>query len=82
MIANRFVAAAAIIVGFSALAGTASASTVEANFESQLAFDADNLVTQDSSLSGMQELNREAESRGRKNEAGEDQRGRRRGRGR
>ncbi|MCW5734971.1 MAG: hypothetical protein KIS73_12640 [Enhydrobacter sp.] len=82
MIANRFVAAAAIIVGISALAGTASASTVEASFESHLAFDTDNLVTQDSSLSGMQELNREAESRGRKNEAGEDQRGRRRGRGR
>jgi hypothetical protein len=76
MIATRFVAAAAIIVGISALAGTASASTVESNFATQLAFDTDNLVTPDSSLSGERALNREAEKRGRGNQAGEDRRGR------
>ena len=80
MIANRFVAAAAILVGISALAGTASASTVEANFGSQLAFDTDSVVTQDAALPGVRELNREPEKRGRKNETGEDHRGRGRGR--
>lgn len=80
MIAHRFVAAAAIIVGCGALAGTASAATNESDFGIQLAFDADTFVTPDAGLSDQRVLNREAEQRGRKNEAGEDRRGRGRGR--
>ena len=80
MIATRFVAAAAIIAGVSALAGTASASTVDYGLDTRLAFDADDLVTLDPTLSGERALNREAEKRGRRNEAGEDRRGRGRGR--
>ena len=76
MFANRLLVAAALVAGSTALTATARAAEVSANAEIAGLAMIDNPMADDSTVWA-----REAESRGRGKEAGDD-RGRRRGRGR
>lgn len=71
MIAIRILAATAMIASISAFAGTASASPANANVDYLIASAADGFATDDQSMSSDPHAlqRREAESRGRKNEA-------------